>query len=136
MSQLESRVFRRAAHGKFVHVGLAQSDVISCHQFIDDRRIVRRFEIFQHLRSTRSLLAFYADVILNGTGDTGKVTDRFASCDFSIDSGSRFQGIFAVIRQECLYFRFYCIFMCKKSLGQFDSRYVAVDQFFMQFMDC
>ena len=98
MSQLESRVFCRTAHGEFVHIGLAQADIISSHQFFDDRRIVRRFEIFQHLRCTRSLLAFDADVVLDGTGNPGEVTDGFTGCDFGIDSGSRFQGIIAVIR--------------------------------------
>jgi len=48
--------------------------------------------VFKDLRSTRCLLAFDADVVLNGTGNAGQVGNRFAGSDFFIDGGGSFEA--------------------------------------------
>ena len=121
MRNLEGRVFRRAAHGKFIHVGLAQADVIDIHQLFNNRRIVRRFEMFQHLGRARSVLPFNADVIFNSPGNAGQIGNGFTGSDLFIDGSSRFQRKFAVIRQKSLNLRFYGVFAGNIGFRQFNS---------------
>ena len=82
--------FRRRAHGKFVHVRLAQDDRTGCRQLFNHAGVVLRHKILQHVAGAGRAQPFRADVVLHCHRNALKHTDLLTAGKLRIDGiGSR-----------------------------------------------
>ena len=86
VSRVCSGVLAGGAHCELVHVGLAGDNGIGSGQLLDNRRIVRRLEIVQHLGGTGSQRALGADIVLDRDRDTGQRGKCIAACALLVNS--------------------------------------------------
>lgn len=128
------RVLRRAAHGEFIHVDLAEDDGILGLDLRHDRRIVRRHEVLEDLRSTRRLDILRADVVLDGTRDALEEGNRLTRCDLLVDGLCLLQRFFARNRQIRLDVTLDLIDAAEHVLRQLDRRDLFVDEHVVQDM--
>ena len=126
------RMFRRAAHGKFVHVRFADDYGVLLVKFCHNRRIVRRHKVFQNFAARRGLKAFSANIVLYGDGNSRKIRQFLALGDFCVDEGCVFAGFAAHKRDECAQRILVFVNRRKKSIRQFLGGNFFFDKHIMQ----
>ena len=81
-------VFRRRAHGEFIHIGFTQRDCPDRLKLFDDRCVVGRSEVVQHVRASRGFHSLGAEYVFVSNWNTGKWR-RFSLCPCRVqDSGT------------------------------------------------
>ena len=73
---MQCGILRRGAHGKFVHICLADEESVFCEEKVDDRGVIRSAIIGQKLRSASRYFVFDEDVVFDRDRDPGELAKR------------------------------------------------------------
>ncbi len=131
----ESGTLRGGTHGKFIHVGLAQGNIIFCLQFFDDSSIIGGYPVFQHLRSGGASLAFDAHIVFDSARNAGQVRDFFPRSNLGIYLCGYSESRFIRSGEVRMNVPFHTIAMSDDFLRQFDSGDFLLHQLFMEIMN-
>ena len=111
------RVLGRAAHGKFIHIGLTYRHIIIGFQSFNNPCIIRRCPVFQHTGSRCTFLPSDDNVILDRSGNTGQCSNFFTCRNFSIHCRCLLQRFFIIDRKESMNIALHLLTMCNELSG-------------------
>ena len=75
------RCLRGAAHGEFIHIGLAQDHCACLFQIPHSFRAEGRYKVLQNFGRAGGQGSFSAHIVFDGEGNSGQRPDQFACFD-------------------------------------------------------
>ena len=131
----EGGALGRRTHGEFIHIRLAQRNIVFPFQLFDDSRIIRGYPVFKHAGGRGAGLAFDAHIIFDRARDTGKIGDLFSGGDLRIDLCCDRERTLIRGRKVSMDIPFYTVTMRDDFLCEFDSGDFLFHQLFMEIMN-